>query len=76
MKENYIWYDQVLYDNISKMSIKLPFKWVGSWTIMEVLFNRSYHIANHMRIHKTVINNDYLKLFKLREIKKIVKINI
>ena len=42
--------DQVLYDDSSNYHMKLEKKWIGSWTVVEVLYNRMYKLADHMRI--------------------------
>ncbi len=44
--------DQVLYDNSSNYHIKLKKKWIGPQTIMEVLYNGTYKVADHMRVRK------------------------
>src|SRR6266542_2813355 len=42
--------DQVLYDDSPNYHTKLEKKWVGSWTIIEVLYNRTYKVADHMGV--------------------------
>ncbi len=44
--------DQVLYDDSSNYHTKLKKKWIGSWIIIEVLYNRTYKVADHMGIQK------------------------
>ena len=55
--------DQVLYDDSPNYHTKLEKKWIGPWTIMEVLYNRTYKVADHMEIRKQPINGDYLKRY-------------
>ncbi len=43
---------------------------------MKVLYNRSYYMTDHIKICKAVINDDYLKLFKSREIEKLMSSHI
>ena len=59
--------DQVLYNDNLRYHRKLKLKWVGPWTIIEVLYNRSYKIADHVGIQAQPINNDHLKLYHRRE---------
>ena len=42
--------DQVLYDDSSNYHIKLEKKWIGLQTIMKVLYNRTYKVADHVRV--------------------------
>ncbi len=42
--------DQVLYDDSPNYYTKLEKKWIGPWTIMEVLYNGMYKVADHMGI--------------------------
>ncbi len=44
--------DQVLYDDSPNYHTKLKKKWVGPWTIIEVLYNRTYKVADHMGVRK------------------------
>jgi len=44
--------DQVLYGNSPNYHMKLEKKWIGSWTIMEVLYNETYKVADHMGVRK------------------------
>ena len=44
--------DQVLYDDSSNYHTKLEKKWIGPWTVMEVLYNGTYKVADHMRVRK------------------------
>jgi len=44
--------DQVLYNNSSNYHTKLEKKWIGPWTVMKVLYNRTYKVADHMGIQK------------------------
>ncbi len=44
--------DQVLYDNNPNYHTKLKKKWIGLWTVMEVLYNRTYKVADHMGVRK------------------------
>ena len=42
--------DQVLYDDSPNYHSKLEFKWVEPWTVVGVLYNRTYKIADHVRV--------------------------
>ncbi len=42
--------DQVLYDDSPNYHTKLEKKWIGPWTIMEALYNRTYKVADHMGV--------------------------
>ncbi len=44
--------DQVLYNDSPNYHTKLEKKWIESWTIIKVLYNRMYKVANHVRIRK------------------------
>ncbi len=46
--------------------MKLKKKWVGSWTIMKVLYNGTYKVADHMDVRKQPINEDYLKMYHIQ----------
>jgi len=39
-----------LYDDSLNYYSKLKSKWVGLWTIVEVLYNRLYKVADYMRV--------------------------
>ncbi len=58
--------DQVLYDDSPNYHTKLEKKWIGPWTIMEVLYNRTYKVTDHMRVQKQPINRDHLKMYYKR----------
>ncbi len=64
--------DQVLYDDSPNYHTKLEKKWIGSWTIMEVLYNETYKVANHMRVRKQPINGDHLKMYYERTEPRVV----
>ncbi len=53
--------DQVLYDDSPNYHMKLEKKWVGLQTIMEILYNGTYKVADHVGIQKQPINEDHLK---------------
>ena len=55
--------DQVLYDDSPNYHSKLEPKWVGSWIVVGVLYNRTYKIADHVGVRTQPINGDHLKLF-------------
>ena len=55
--------DQVLYDDSPNYHTKLEKKWIGPWTVMEVLYNEMYKIADYMNVWKQPINEDYLKIY-------------
>ncbi len=55
--------DQVLYNDSPNYHIKLEKKWIGLWTIMKVLYNRTYKVADHMGVQKQPINRDHLKKY-------------
>ena len=42
--------DQVLYDDSSNYHTKLEKKWIGLWTIIEVLYNETYKVADHIGV--------------------------
>ena len=42
--------DQVLYDDSPNYHTKLEKKWIGPWIIMEVLYNRTYKVVDHMGV--------------------------
>jgi len=52
-----------LYDDSPNYHVKLKKKWVGSWTIIEVLYNETYKVADHMGVWKQPINGDHLKMY-------------
>ena len=58
--------DQVLYDDSPNYHTKLEKKWIGLWTVMEVLYNRTYKVADHMGVRKQPINGDHLKMYYRR----------
>ncbi len=64
--------DQVLYDNSPSYHSKLEHKWVGSWTVVGVLYNRTYKIADHIRVWTQPINGDHLKLYLKREEPQVI----
>src|SRR6266511_5756336 len=55
--------DQVLYDDSPNYHTKLEKKWIGPWTIIEVLYNGTYKVADHMGVRKQPINRDHLKRY-------------
>ncbi len=42
--------DQVLYDDSSNYHSKLESKWVGLWSIVEILYNGLYKIADYVGV--------------------------
>ncbi len=52
-----------MYDDNPNYHTKLEKKWIGPWTIMEVLYNRMYKVADHMGVWKQPINEDHLKMY-------------
>ncbi len=42
--------DQVLYNDSPNYHTKLKKKWIGSWIIMEVLYNRMYKVADYVKV--------------------------
>ncbi len=64
--------DQVLYDDSPNYHTKLEKKWVGPWTIIEVLYNEIYKVADHMGIWKQPINGDHLKRYHERTEPRVV----
>ena len=44
--------DQVLYDDSPNYHTKLEKKWIGLWIIIEVLYNGTYKVADHVRVRK------------------------
>ena len=42
--------DQVLYDDSPNYHTKLEKKWIGPWTVMEVLYNGTYKVVDHMGV--------------------------
>src|SRR6266542_550377 len=64
--------DQVLYDDSPNYHTKLKKKWIGSWIIMEVLYNRTYKIADHVGVRKQPINGDHLKRYYERTESRVV----
>ena len=42
--------DQVLYDDSPNYHSKLEFKWVEPWTVVGVLYNGTYKIADHVGV--------------------------
>ncbi len=64
--------DQVLYDDSSNYHTKLEKKWIGPWTVMEVLYNGTYKVADHMRVRKQPINEDHLKMYYERTEPRVV----
>ncbi len=71
MKANYPVYqikeftvgDQILYDDSLNYHRKLDTKWVGPWTIVGILYHKTYKVVNYMRIQVQLINSDHLKLY-------------
>jgi len=61
-----------LYDDSPNYHTKLEKKWVGLWTIIEVLYNEMYKVADHMEVQKQPINEDYLKMYYVRVESQIV----
>ncbi len=64
--------DQVLYDNSPNYHTKLKKKWIGPQTIMEVLYNGTYKVADHMEVRKQPINGDHLKRYYERTEPRVV----
>src|SRR6266511_919473 len=64
--------DQVLYDDSPNYHTKLEKKWISPWTIMEVLYNGTYKVANHMGVQKQPINGDHLKMYYKRNDPQVV----
>ncbi len=64
--------DQVLYDNSPNYHTKLEKKWIGPWTVMEVLYNGTYKVADHMGVRKQPINGDHLKMYYKRNDLQVV----
>ena len=64
--------DQVLYDDSPNYHAKLERKWVGPWTIVEVQYNGTYKVADHIGVRTQPINGDYLKLYHPREIPQVI----
>ncbi len=64
--------DQVLYDDNPNYHTKLEKKWVGPWTIIEVLYNGMYKVADHMGVRKQPINGDHLKRYHERTEPRVV----
>lgn len=58
--------DQVLYDDTPNYHTKLEHKWVGPWTVTEVLYNGTYKVADHIGVRKAPINGDHLKMYHKR----------
>ena len=56
--------DQVLYNDNPNYYTKLENKQIGLWTIMEVLYNGIYKVADHMGVRKQPINRDHLSYKK------------
>ncbi len=42
--------DQVLYDDNPNYHEKLDLKWVGLWTIVGILYNRLYKVADYVGV--------------------------
>src|SRR6266542_1085616 len=64
--------DQVLYDDSPNYHTKLEKKWIGPWTIIEVVYNRTYKIADHIGVRKQPINGDHLKRYHERTEPRVV----
>ncbi len=64
--------DQVLYDDSPNYHTKLEKKWVGPWTIIEVLYNGTYKVADHMGVRKQPINGDHLKEYHERTEPRVI----
>src|SRR6266496_5741099 len=64
--------DQVLYDDSPNYHTKLEKKWIGPWTVMEVLYNGTYKVADHMGVRKQPINRDHLKMYYKRNDPQVV----
>ncbi len=64
--------DQVLYDDSPNYHTKLEKKWIGPWTVMEVLYNGTYKVADHMGVRKQPINGDHLKRYYERTEPRVV----
>ena len=52
--------------------MKLEKKWIGSWTIMEVLYNKTYKVADHIGVRKQPINGDHLKGYHERTESRVI----
>ncbi len=64
--------DQVLYDDSPNYHTKLEKKWIGLWTVIEVLYNGTYKVADHMGVRKQPINGDHLKMYYERTEPRVV----
>src|SRR6266542_148462 len=64
--------DQVLYDDSLNYHMKLEKKWIRPWSVMEVLYNGTYKVADHMGVRKQPINGDHLKMYYKRNDPQIV----
>ncbi len=64
--------DQVLYDDSPNYHSKLEPKWVESWIVVGVLYNRTYKIADHVGVRTQPINGDHLKLFQKRKESQVI----
>src|SRR6266542_3449033 len=64
--------DQVLYDDSPNYHTKLEKKWVGPWTVIEILYNGTYKVADHMGVRKKPINGDHLKAYHRRTEPRVV----
>ncbi len=64
--------DQVLYDDSPNYHTKLEKKQTGPWTVMEVLYNGTYKVADYMGVRKQPINGDHLKMYYKRNDPQVV----
>jgi len=61
-----------LYDDSPNYNDKLKPKWVGSWIIMKVLYNRTYKVADHVEVRIQPINGNHLKAYYIQEEPQVV----
>ena len=61
-----------MYNDSPNYHGKLEPKWVGSWTIVGILYNRSYKIADYVEVRTQPLNSDHLKLYQKREKLQVV----
>ncbi len=61
-----------MYDDSPNYHTKLEKKWIGPWTIIEVLYNGTYKVADHMGVQKQPINGDHLKMYHERTEPRVV----
>ncbi len=61
-----------MYDDSPNYHTKLEKKWIGPWTIIEVLYNGTYKVADHIGVRKQPINRDHLKRYYERTEPRVV----